>query len=388
MQQADVRESWYCSVAKQLLQLDDAVTQFVRTESEAPVIISSVSGEQIERSSVYPEDFALAATSNDVTNEFHNTGINASKPDITEKEQSHPTAATLCIRTEAEAPASISSISVAEDEHSSIGLCPPELALNAVELSVGTNMVKTFEKWYATKKSYGVEHALYHKWKMYKNQLTHGTSFRTNLENANVKATAEDQINKTLNNEQTSKEQQMKIDIDELIRLCIADEPALIKEYDVEHSIKEQGDIIEHVLVEHKRVANNENTPTIKQSTSRRGMVMKENDSSSPNGHSSLADIEKCKPATGEFYFPFNNTSYPGDCDSDVLSYPMVTKKVTQNPKNKPKYFILTSTEVIAAKKDFEETKKETEKKKEESRMRKLHHTSTSGPDTKAQKND
>jgi hypothetical protein len=37
------------------------------------------------------------------------------------------------------------------------------------------------------------------------------------------------------------------------------------------------------------------------------------------------------------------------------LIYPIVNKKIAKNPKNEPKYFILTSKEMIAAKKDAEE---------------------------------
>jgi hypothetical protein len=55
-------------------------------------------------------------------------------------------------------------------ERSSV--CPPELAIKAVELAAGTEKVKIFEKWYAETKIYGGKDPLYNTWKFYKEQIT------------------------------------------------------------------------------------------------------------------------------------------------------------------------------------------------------------------------
>ena len=77
-----------------------------------------------------------------------------------------------------------------------------------------------------------------------------------------------------------------------------------------------------------------------------------------------MTPIQESKPIVEEIYFPFQNSSFPGDNNADVLNYPTVTKKVVHNPKNKPKYFILTSKEAMTVKKDAEERKMKIEKKK------------------------
>ena len=77
-----------------------------------------------------------------------------------------------------------------------------------------------------------------------------------------------------------------------------------------------------------------------------------------------MTPIQESKPVVEEIYFPFQNSSFPGNSDADVLKCPTVT--VVQNPKNKPKY-ILTSKEAMAVKKDAEETKMKIEKKKRKS---------------------
>ena len=74
--------------------------------------------------------------------------------------------------------------------------------------------------------------------------------------------------------------------------------------------------------------------------------------------------------------FPFNNTSFPGDGDNDVLPYPIATvteKKRQASSKNKgqDKFFILTSHEAVTYKlKAAEEKKKKEEEKLERLKIR------------------
>jgi hypothetical protein len=154
--------------------------------------------------------------------------------------------------------------------------------------------------------------------------------------------------------------------------------------------MSEQGDISEPVALKQKNEEETEEkTLMTEESTCQddrpKGKLVEANDNftARPIEHSSLADGEKCNPAMEGMYFPLYNSSFPGEEDTDVLKYPAVTKKVFQHPKNKPKYFILTREEVIAAKKEIEEKEKETEKKKEESRVRKLKLTSASVSENK-----
>ena len=68
--------------------------------------------------------------------------------------------------------------------------------------------------------------------------------------------------------------------------------------------------------------------------------------------------------------FPFSNSSHPDDIDNDILSYPIVRieKGVkTTRKRQGAKFFVLTSEEVLAAKR---QEAKEKEKKEEEKARR------------------
>ena len=56
--------------------------------------------------------------------------------------------------------------------------------------------------------------------------------------------------------------------------------------------------------------------------------------------------------------FPFNNSSFPSDVDSDILPYPQHLHDRPQKKKNKEHYFVLTAKEVYASKLAAAEEKK------------------------------
>ena len=70
--------------------------------------------------------------------------------------------------------------------------------------------------------------------------------------------------------------------------------------------------------------------------------------------------------------FPFSNTSFPGDPDSDILDYPTVNveKKARKTGKLQNKYFILISAEALAAKVKAAEEKKKKDEKVERQKQR------------------
>jgi hypothetical protein len=76
--------------------------------------------------------------------------------------------------------------------------------------------------------------------------------------------------------------------------------------------------------------------------------------------------------------FPFNNLSSPDDIDNDILPYPVVSvaeKNVKKAEKGSSKFFILTSDEVLAEKKQAvkEKERKEEEKvKRQEAKAKRL----------------
>ena len=72
--------------------------------------------------------------------------------------------------------------------------------------------------------------------------------------------------------------------------------------------------------------------------------------------------------------FPFNNISFPGDSDSDVLPYPLIMttarKRQAQKSISHGKFFILTFEEALAYKRHAAAEKKKKEDKVERQKIR------------------
>jgi len=106
--------------------------------------------------------------------------------------------------------------------------------------------------------------------------------------------------------------------------------------------------------------------------------------SEQPAVHSAPQSDNFCPSRPAQF--PFKNSSYPGDPDSDVLPYPVIAPRHSKRSKksDKPYFFLLTSQEAFEQKQKEKQEKAEKENQKQE----RLKSKATKLNNKKASKNE
>jgi hypothetical protein len=350
----------------------NAVTQFVRTNPEASDATDTPTNALLTPAVNSPTGAASEAlTQTDLLTEF-----------TVDFEQC------LNIQTLFEASSVVSNgsctLNIEEDISNDVGttsvVCPPDLALMAVELAAGADKVSSFKTWFDMKRGNEVKDPLYHTWRLYKNRLCEEKLNKISIEGATVAVMKEQDKGPT--EEETAElltEQHKELteeEMAELVKLVIG-------------VAQDRGPTEEETAT--KLVTEQDKGPMEKATVMIADQTVMGKDKQVTEAQTKISLVQSKGPppqqdnAPGqEIYFPFSNSSSPNDTDADVLIYPVVTKKISLNPQNrpKPKYFILTSDEVLTAKTDMEKKKQECEKKKQENLLKKLKRPAASAEST------